>query len=113
MANLAAILEAVRIRFAGAEIMSLQLNYYNRDKGGEVLYPALIKYEIAGSYISNNRVKIIIVINEFSCAKRFFQKAVKDFDEIVKMKISKRIPETNNLIDLMFGFGEKQLNLTS
>jgi hypothetical protein len=112
MTDLKSIVEAVRINFAEHYIITWDTNYTNFDRDSEKIFPAWINYEIAGSYIHNNQIKIIVSIKEFSCSEYIIKRVLRDLEEEVKSKITERIPETNNKIEIVFEFKQKMLQLS-
>lgn len=100
MTEIKDILEAIRTRYMEKEIMSYEEDYLF-DDGGTVQYMVEGKYEIIGAFQSNNRIKVIVHIKEFSCSEDVFDRAIEDFENYVKEKIIERVPDVENYLDIL------------
>lgn len=94
------ILEAIRIRYMDEEIMDYEEEYVF-DDGGTVQYLVEGKYGIIGAFQSNNRIKVIVLIKEFSCSVDVFDEAIGDFESHIKKKIIERVPEVEDYLDIL------------
>jgi hypothetical protein len=111
MTDLKCILEATRITFAQHEIFSWTKHYKKIDGESDKIFPVFVNYEIVGSFISENKIKMIISLREFSFSEDIFKRVLRELEEDVTRIIAERIPETDGKIEIIFEFKQRMLQL--
>ena len=78
MTDLKCLLESFRINFAQHEIITWTRHYEKIDNGFDKIYPAFVNYEIAGSFISEDNIKVIVYKNISLNEVQKFYPVIKD-----------------------------------
>ena len=111
MMDLKPILAALRITFSEYEKFSWTAHYKKIDRDSDKIFPVFVNYEIAGSFISENKIKVIVSLKEFSFSEELIKRVLRELEAEVIGIIAERIPETDGKIEIVFEFKQKMLHL--
>jgi len=113
MTDLKPILNAVRLSFSQHEIFSWGTDYKKIVRDSGINFPVRIHYEVVGSFLSDNKIKVIASLKEFSISEQIFDEILRELKEAVINIIKERTPETNEKIEIIFQFKDKMVQLSN
>lgn len=97
---LPSVLEAIKLQFNQPKTMHLE-DTYNFQLDGLIKYDASILYEIIGGYLENDRIKVVTNIYKLRCIEFVASFAMASFEKKVKSEIARKIPESENHVDII------------
>lgn len=93
------IVEAIKITFYGSKTMNFN-ETTEISKKGFIQFDADILYEVIGSYLVNDRVKVVTKIHALNCHEFVEDFVMESFQKNLKNIIVKKIPEAEGHIDI-------------
>jgi len=97
--RLPSVSEAIKITFYGP--MTMRLNdTTNIIKDGFIKFNAYVLYEVIGSFLQNDRVKVVAKIHQLNCDEFVEEYAMASFQRELQRIITKKFPEAGGRIDV-------------
>ena len=91
--DLEIITEGIKIQFDKEEEMSFEETRLFTE-GGFTRFAISVTYRIAGAYLENREIHVIVIVKRFTCDERVSDFAIDSFERRVKRIIEMKIPET-------------------
>jgi len=107
MSNQNSLVESIRIAFSKSESFNLVTIYRKITKNKNKIYPVWINYEIAGCFMHNDKIKVIVIMKQNNFNEEVSQEVFSQMRYDILCLIQKRIRKPIRNIEIVFNFSKK------